>query len=136
MPTTILKYFRSSDPFTGIAYTYSGTSDKGLSEIGTTSQLRTQFWTPFPWQQFIFNLRAEDNLSTEAKMAGPKVSFTQRFHCIPALPWKTLKSHTHTHTYTPPFPSYLQSKAKSLQKKVNRAKINYINNNVHRSFNK
>ena len=27
---------------------YSGTSDKGPSEKGTTSQQRTQFWTPFP----------------------------------------------------------------------------------------
>ena len=30
------------------SYEYSGTSDKGPSEIGTTSQKRTQFWTPFP----------------------------------------------------------------------------------------
>ena len=29
---------------------YSGTSDKGPSGIGTTSQQRTHFWTPFPWQ--------------------------------------------------------------------------------------
>ena len=61
---------------------YSGTSDKGHSEKGTTSQQRMQFWTPFPQQQFIFNLKEEDNLSTEDKMAGPEVSFIRRFHCI------------------------------------------------------
>ena len=29
---------------------YSGTSNKGPPEKGTTSQQRTQFWTPFPKQ--------------------------------------------------------------------------------------
>ena len=28
-----------------------------------------------------FNLQEEDNLSTKNKMASPKVSFIQRFHC-------------------------------------------------------
>ena len=31
-----------------ICIIYSGTSDKRPSEIGITSQQRTQFWSPFP----------------------------------------------------------------------------------------
>ncbi len=31
--------------------------------------------------QYIFSFRKEDSLPTRDKMSGPKVSFTQRFHC-------------------------------------------------------
>ena len=46
---------------------YSGTSNKGLSEKGTTSQQRTHVWTPFPLAVVHYNLREEDSLSTEDK---------------------------------------------------------------------
>ena len=50
---------------------------------GTTSLRRTFFWFPLVH----FNLREEDNLSTEDKEADPKVSFIQRFHYIDLRPF-------------------------------------------------
>ncbi len=45
------------------------------------------FSGPFPvaivLKKVFFNLREKDNLSTEDKVADPKVSFIQRFHCSP-----------------------------------------------------
>ncbi len=63
---------------------YSGTSDEGLSEKGTTSLQRTLSKSPtvyFCMKLMHFDFWKEDNLSIRNKMAGPKASFTQRFHC-------------------------------------------------------
>ncbi len=72
-------------------YMYSQTSNKGPSEKGTT-YLQRHFHSNIPncvhvhvhvYMQYIFNFQKEDNLPTRNKMAGPKVSFAWRFHCIP-----------------------------------------------------
>ena len=56
---------------------YRGTN-KGLSEKGTTSH-KGHFVMLQKW----LYLQEEDSLSTMDTMAGPKVSFIRRFHCIP-----------------------------------------------------
>ena len=67
---------------------YSGTSDKGPSEIGTTSLQGTNSLSPVYILSIHFNLRDRDNLSTRDKLATPKVSLIRRFHCI--LVWFVL----------------------------------------------
>ena len=42
----------------------------------------------FPYESYVLNLSKEDDLSTENKMACPKVSFIRRSHCRHnALAW-------------------------------------------------
>ena len=71
---------------------YSGTSIKGLSQyspnvkdtIKITSLQRTLCKAPkiyFPIVLIHFHLRRVDNLSTVDKLAGPNVSFIEKFHC-------------------------------------------------------
>ncbi len=64
---------------------YSGTSDKGLFEKGTTSLQRTLSISQMVYFCMelihIFNFWKQNSLPTRDKMAGPKVSITQRFHC-------------------------------------------------------
>ena len=60
---------------------YSGTSDKGPSEIGTTSLQRTLVAAPCKYFSVLFYLRDRDNLSTRDKTISPKVSLVRRFHC-------------------------------------------------------
>ncbi len=57
---------------------YSGTSVKGPSEKGTTT-LQGHFQYP---QNCICNTISTSEKRTRDQMVGPKVTFTQRFHCI------------------------------------------------------
>ncbi len=52
--------------------------NKGPSEKGTTSLQRTLPISPKVYMQYILNLTASP---TRDKMAGPKVSLSQGFHC-------------------------------------------------------
>ena len=61
--------------------TYSGTSDKGPSEIGTTSPEGTLCFNSMLITGCI-NLRDRDHLSTRDKIFGPIVPLVRRFHCI------------------------------------------------------
>ena len=79
---------------------YSGTSDKGPSEIGTTSLQRTLVAAPCQYFSVLFYLRDRDSLSTRDtrftlclflppkkgqplnNMLVPNVSIIRRFHCI------------------------------------------------------
>ena len=65
-----------------VLHTYSGTSNKGPSEIGTTSLQRTLVAAPCSYFSVLFYLRDRDNLSTRDKTISPKVSLVRRFHCI------------------------------------------------------
>ncbi len=49
---------------------------------GTNSLQKTLFWTLFPYQSYIFNLREKDNLSTEDKVADPKVCVCLYYNCV------------------------------------------------------
>ena len=64
---------------------YSGTSNKGPSEKGTTSLQATLPIYPKVYMQYVLTSekRTASLVPTRDKMACPKVSFTQRFHCIP-----------------------------------------------------
>ena len=59
---------------------FSGTSNKGHSEKGTTS-LQGTLLVPFPITEYTLNLQEKNHLSIEDKVADPKVSFIRRFHC-------------------------------------------------------
>ncbi len=47
--------------------------------------------------QYIFNFQKEDNLPTRDRVAGPKVSSTQRSHCSSLI--ITSLSYTYTYMY-------------------------------------
>ena len=57
---------------------HSGTSNKGPSKKGTTSQQRTLFWTPCISSLLPFKKRTA---SQQDKMADSIVSFIRRFNC-------------------------------------------------------
>ena len=60
-------------------YRYSGTSNKGPSEIGTTS---LQGHLLRHHANVLFYLRDRDNFSTRDKTISHKVSLVRRFQCI------------------------------------------------------
>ncbi len=63
---------------------YSGTSNKRT--LRERDSLSTKDPSNIPKSVYIyaihFNFRKEDSLPTKEEMAGPKVSFSWRFHCI------------------------------------------------------
>ena len=60
-----------SAPGFRLVLSYSGTSDKGPSEIGTASLQRTLVCTPRQYLSVLFDLRDRDDLSTKDTCFNP-----------------------------------------------------------------